>query len=226
MDYNFTAKDIAFFDQTEPFGWGTKTTDYKAINLECFRQEAGYSRKNTRWLRDHCGTLTALLSKAVKDELGQDPCCDSWSDTLNHIVGLGRHEFMRNLYEPQKIVDRAEAGDYKESFGYALPYAEDYDKCELHTHQLTAARYLGQLTAEILLEGIEDNTPEEQAALATVQHSFALLTTGKVKEYLATREAVLAIVKDDDLRNLIGLHHGPDNVFTNVDTFKEFFQDF
>jgi len=224
MDYNFTEKDIAFFDITEPLGWGTKTTDYKEINKVIFRLERGRTR--TQWLKDHLGILEGLLHTAAKTDLGEDPCCDSWSDTLAHTVGLGRHEFMRCMYEPQRLVDRANKGDYKESFSYALPYSEDYNNCEQWKHENRAAEYLGKLTARVLLEGIDGNTPAEVEAIGAVQNSFSLLAVGKVKEYLATREAIVALMKDQDLRNLIGLCHGPDNLFGDVEDHKEFFRDF
>ena len=234
MDYNLTAKDTAFFDLTEPLGWGTKTTDYKDLNLQLFRLDRGgvASRLrafdkpiNTRWLKEHLGSLTDLLHTAAVRDLGEDPCCDSWSDTLAHIVGLGRHEFQRCMYEPQKIVDRAEAGDYKESFSYALPYDVEYDKCYQWKHEHEAAKYLGMLTARILLEGWDDNTPEEVEALLAIQYSLSLMTVGKVKEYLDTREVVLALMKNQDTRVLIDLGWGPDNLYSDVEMYKEFFGD-
>jgi hypothetical protein len=37
---------------------------------------------------------------------GSDACCDSWDDTLAHIVGLGEEEYKKNITEPERIIQR------------------------------------------------------------------------------------------------------------------------
>jgi hypothetical protein len=64
---------------------------------------------------------------AVSNAGDSDHCSDSWSDTVNHIVGLGREEFDRCIADPSLIEARWEACDYQESFSYAVPHDSDYE---------------------------------------------------------------------------------------------------
>ncbi len=59
---------------------------------------------------------------------GKDFCCDSWDDTLAHIIGLGEEEYQRHIDDPELIVTREQAGDYTESFSYCIPYIHDFAK--------------------------------------------------------------------------------------------------
>jgi hypothetical protein len=58
----------------------------------------------------------------------EDRCCDSWDDTLAHIIGLGEEEYTRNIKQPDLIVKRERDMDYKESFAYCIPFSDDYKK--------------------------------------------------------------------------------------------------
>lgn len=55
-----------------------------------------------------------------------DAVCDSWDDTLAHIVGLGEVEFKRHCDESSLIAKREADGEYRESFAYCIPATEDY----------------------------------------------------------------------------------------------------
>ena len=73
------------------------------------------------------------------DELGGGtattvPCsCDSFSDLLSHVVGLGKKEFSKVMKNPLLAYNRSMAKygtkeGYEESFLYAIPYHTDYPK--------------------------------------------------------------------------------------------------
>ena len=52
--------------------------------------------------------------------------CDSWDDNLAHIIGLGEQEYEHNITNPRLMFEREESLDYKESFAYCIPFADDY----------------------------------------------------------------------------------------------------
>ncbi|MEX2443121.1 MAG: hypothetical protein WD492_05930 [Alkalispirochaeta sp.] len=64
--------------------------------------------------------------RALRRAGGVQAVCDSWDDTLAHIVGLGREEWQRNMDHPHLMVEREEALQYRESFAYCIPFADDY----------------------------------------------------------------------------------------------------
>ena len=93
-----------------------------------------------------------LISKS-----GSDACCDSWDDTLAHIVGLGEEEYKKNITEPERIIRRYRDGEYKESFSYCIPYISDYEKLND-----TGYSSLLRLTAELIHDletADEDDVP-------------------------------------------------------------------
>lgn len=53
---------------------------------------------------------------------------DGFSDLCYHIVGCGQTEYERVLADPSLAHDRANRGDFRESFAYALPDRADYEK--------------------------------------------------------------------------------------------------
>ena len=53
-------------------------------------------------------------------------CCDSWVDTLDHTIGLGKEEFDCCCKDPSLILKRYDSGDYVESFYYCIPTSYDF----------------------------------------------------------------------------------------------------
>ena len=66
--------------------------------------------------------------KALAHAAGERMCCDSWDDTLAHIIGLGEAEYTRNLEAPRLIFEREQQLNYVESFSYCIPFPDDYGK--------------------------------------------------------------------------------------------------
>jgi hypothetical protein len=96
--------------------------------------------------------------KRKRNELNKataiDICCDSWDDTLAHIIGLGEEEYQKNINEPELIVKREHDGDNEESFSYCIPDRYDYSKL----HDEGYEKYLDG-TEELLVE--LNNTDED-----------------------------------------------------------------
>lgn len=75
---------------------------------------------------------------------GEQMCCDSWDDTLAHIIGLGEAEYKQNLEKPRLILEREQKWDYVESFSYCIPFPDDYGKLtdEGFTHLIEETKRL------------------------------------------------------------------------------------
>lgn len=132
--------EAKFWKDIEPLGWGTKSTDYKAMKkilLNTWDEEEAES------VSDLIRKLRGQLGKAVtewQDDNDQDLGLygDSYEDLMNHIIGMGKKEFDACIKDPSRIADRADKSAYTESFAYALPHYTDYQKREQglkHFHQ-------------------------------------------------------------------------------------------
>ena len=104
-------------------GWGTKTTDCKAIAREYF---AKLGKNGMKLLEDFVDARWRDLDTCIKVwetnsgrtlELGSD---DSYSDLIYHIVGLGEAKYYKVMHNPVLAEERSKAGNYKESFGYCF----------------------------------------------------------------------------------------------------------
>jgi|GEM_PF-2454565 len=153
-----------FWEIVDGLGWGTKTTDYKALkkhllrNLSpnqadgmrtTFSQMSGkLYRVLTKWEEagdtgDGAGGIrTPAVSFRTWLETGKrgNPRefglgDDSFGDLLAHIIGMGKREYEAVLKNPQRALDRARSDGYKESFAYALPYTADYALLDVSTAQ-------------------------------------------------------------------------------------------
>jgi hypothetical protein len=51
---------------------------------------------------------------------------DSFDDLICHIIGLGQREYEAVLADPAVALERAETGDFLESFLYLAPQPDDY----------------------------------------------------------------------------------------------------
>jgi len=107
-----------FWNQVDEFGWGTKTTDYKAIKIYFMKKGTQY----TRAFENHFDFLRSNLDNKMwqyQNQIGGGD--DSWSDLICHVVGLGQKEYEACLENPQLFIDRGNRLDYTESFCYGIP---------------------------------------------------------------------------------------------------------
>lgn len=112
----YTMTDEAFWTTVEFIGWGTKTTDYEAV--EPLLRERGLV-----WCREFyavCRNMRENLDAAAR-RAGYDICMDAWDDTLHHTIGLGQREYEACLRDPKRLVNRYHKRDYVESFTYCIP---------------------------------------------------------------------------------------------------------
>lgn len=115
--------DSDFWTVVAEIGWGTKTIDFNAVKVKLIRRGQDFCVALSNKFSD---VATALYWAAKK--AGHDYCCDSWSDTVNHVIGLGKEEFDRNMANPELLLTRMNEYNYKESFSYCLPYKDDFQR--------------------------------------------------------------------------------------------------
>lgn len=121
-----------FFAITEPYGWGTKTTNYKVIEKDLLKK---LPPEKVKGLSDALRTLTGKLWEAVREwayETGYDDYIggDSGDDCAAHVIGLGKAEYEACLKDPGRFIKRYEEGKFKESFSYAIPYESSLEKLD------------------------------------------------------------------------------------------------
>ena len=133
---------------------------------------------------DEFRSLFAQKRNDLVKASGSNACCDSWDDTLAHIVGLGEAEYKKNIEEPERIIQREKDGEYKESFSYCIPYSEDYRK-------LTDDGYdnLLRLTAKLVNE--LENTDEDDVPPKFFRQYPKIIEVGQMLLEKKWQEAVL-----------------------------------
>lgn len=127
------------FDYERIRNWMLKTMTMEEI--EKFRRIAG---QKWQQLDKHCGSRNPAG--------GGD---DSHSDLLYHVIALGKDVFEANLADYMLLAKRGDEtygspDGYKESFGYAIPHRDDYDKFHDPNHFVSWAVSATDEISEIL----------------------------------------------------------------------------
>jgi len=119
-----TCTDEIYWQAVAEIGWGTKTTDSRAVEaaiLKSWDNEFIYTfDRRTAALRQE------LSAKVERYEDLNDVSCgcgdDGFSDLINHVVGLGKEVYEAAMADPMLVVKRGRAYDYVESFSYCIPF--------------------------------------------------------------------------------------------------------
>lgn len=121
-----TCNPELFWEAVTDIGWGTKTTDFRAVEkaiLESWDNEFIYSfnRRSTVLYQE-------LAAKVEAYEDLNDVSCgcgdDGFSDLIHHVVGLGKEEYEKALADPMLVVKRGCNYEYVESFSYCIPHVD------------------------------------------------------------------------------------------------------
>jgi hypothetical protein len=173
-----------FWKLVDEIGWGTKTTDYSAISK---RLRKTLTCEQALSLSDHVDAACTELARAINpyfDEKGEWFGGDSQSDFLHHVVGLGQKEWQKCIDKPKRAHKRFCKGDYKESFAYAIPYKDDYEK------QGNLSAFFDWIDGqrEIYEGGRLDGYPA--APFDRILTALSLLRDGDIIGFLATEESI------------------------------------
>ena len=124
----------------------------------------------------YCAKVRTLRRVAESDAV-----CDSWDDTLAHIVGLGEDEFRRHCDEPSRIARREADGEYRESFAYCIPATEDYGLLTDVGYERHLSRVL-EIVSELETADADDIPPRLYRQYPGVLELFRLLLAKNWRE--------------------------------------------
>jgi len=120
-----------------------------------------------------------LYKRIEKYEQANDTHCgdyggdDSFGDMIHHVIGLGEAKFNEIMEDPSKL----NGMDFVESFGYCMPYEEDYKMLSEDYHVERAKQAVVEL-ARIATE----NAPSGQDVMVIkeLMDRFLLIIAGDV----------------------------------------------
>lgn len=136
--------DERFWKIVEFIDWPRE--DYKDIKAELLME---LSPREIKGLRDGLGERTSKLRELFDEErerTGEDfyVSGDGLDDCVNHIVGLGEMAYTNCVECPGAIVGRYRAGEYTESFSYAIPGVNEVAKLSRDYYQFRSTKYADQ----------------------------------------------------------------------------------
>ena len=113
-----------FWVEVAHFGWGTKTTDHKAIKREMLER---YDDAFLRSFHAVYDSFASMLYQRVDawEKANEESCgCgdDGFGDLLSHVIGLGKDTYEEAMEDPRSVVKRGQKSDYTEKFSYSFPY--------------------------------------------------------------------------------------------------------
>lgn len=114
-----------FWKLVDELGWG-RDTNYKRIKAYILKNWTKEQWAEFDKVKDKI--FNALYKRLDREVKGVGD--DSFSDLLEHIIGLGKREYDAVMKDPSLAQKRADKYDYKESFAYAIPYEDDWEKLE------------------------------------------------------------------------------------------------
>ena len=180
-----------FWKMVAKIGWGTKTTDYKAIKAAILNKY--HSAKQVDGIRETFGKLKGTLTKRLDSWMASEAPAlgvqswgtgdDGFDDLISHIIGLGWKEYQAVMKDPKLAWDRAQKYKYKESFTYAIPWKNDTDEQDPLRFAKWAKRAIGEY--QVIL-----NDPDLQAFHKDTKKLMALLkimAANKPEAYYAKR---------------------------------------
>lgn len=191
--------EVNVWAMIEGLGWGRKTTDHRKLKAELMSKlTADQAEEFGKIVSRLEGTLGRAITKWSRDnDVEFDLGGDSWGDMLAHIVGLGRREYMATLKDPSRAYERAQKGDFAESFDYVIPYKADYQKAKPSTGGGTQTEpvHIKDLPSDLQRE-LRIQVDATEAALTSLSSSYERLQsslTGLYKWYENAREYVKRI---------------------------------
>jgi hypothetical protein len=214
-----------FWSLVEEIDWGNNCggREYEQISVRLMRE------KDPNWVKEASAIRYALVSELSKrlsyweQEPGNriDLGDDSFSDLLNHIVGLGKEEFEKSLEDLSRIKRRANEYDFKESFSYCFPHEGDYKNLKLDHYQELAKEYSKEFQ-EIMVLQISKFIQDE---ILYIVETLKMIENGDVKAALEreeeTKDAQEKIVKFCTANRIsIGYHHGVENLFHDIKLYQ------
>jgi hypothetical protein len=184
--------DREFWKLTEPYGWGTKTTDSKVIKKSLMGK---LSLDEAEALEDAFRALSSKLYKALMayeaksgDDFGLGD--DGFGDLIAHIIGMGKKEYEAVLKNPDLAMQRAHKSAFKESFSYSLPSKHDYESLNISKYLEWAKRIISEYSQ--VLNASEDDVPWKAKLEVPLKKVISVM------EDFVREESVSALLEEED----------------------------
>jgi len=195
-----TATDILeFWEEVEKIGWGTKTTDYLAIERGLVK---AWSRGKAARMRSVFLEVTDSLYKACGTPAGND--ASEFATVLAHVIGLGREEFNLAIKFPVAVQRRASIGDFTESFAFCIPYDHAYAYLDQKVLIAEANRIVIELEEGLRDSRFHEVRPQTKELLALFQPA----TRGSPMSTVRQEDKIIALCAVLEAHaNKLGLQH-------------------
>jgi hypothetical protein len=180
-----------FWDLIEPYGWGTRTTDYKKIEKDLLRK---LTPDQAEAMQEVYGKLSGKLYKAL-DRVVEGLGDDGFGDLIAHIIGMGRREYSAVLRDPELGAERARNYDFTESFSYALPSKYDYENLNVSKYLKWAKN--GLMAFQATLDADDETVPSSW--LGKIRRDLELLVKAH-EEFIRTEDAYKFIEQEEALK--------------------------
>jgi hypothetical protein len=170
-----------FWDLVHSIGWGTKTTDCNEVSKKLLRELSTAQMEGMRERFSICrGELIELVEPTIEN-VSDDGLCDLTA----HIVGLGREEYEFCLNNPSAIQDRANSGDYVESFSYCIPHPDDLQCLDVEHYRKWA------IAERKVFSPVDDPHLEDiQGDLQTICEALEVMEDGDWQHFLTHEKTV------------------------------------
>ena len=178
-----------FWAEVARIGWGTKTTDHRAVKIAQLRK----GEAHCDGMREHFKEVDSALYRET--DMGGG---DSADDCRRHIVGLGKAEYDKVMAKPHLAEKRYKSGDYRESFAYCIPYDSDFEDLKPDRYVEWAARNVEELGEHV--DAVRAADHELGIKILTLIEIHRLIEAGNIEDALE-REAearhLVEVVKKD-----------------------------
>lgn len=154
-------------------GWETKSTNTTELAKKYF---AKWGKEKMNQLGGICNTFRDQLYYVIEEyeevhgERMNVQSDDTLSDTLWHIIGLGKTEFDKTIKNPKLVEKRAQSGKYVESFSYVFLEPEP----DLPRTQKEKTETIGTLRLQLIK--FDSDLEHITHQLNTLQSNFQQLT--------------------------------------------------
>ena len=181
-----------FWEEVALIGWSDNPERkfYNKAKARLLRRWSGEFLEEFDEMKDELYSKLYTAVTKTEEATGERTGCgdDGFGDLLNHVIGLGREEYEAAMKDPMRVIKRGQAYNYKESFGYCIPYGHDIEFITKGTYIAKARKIVENLTAlkqSRFGEEFEDLDGLLALMMRVVNGNLGLLTTENLPERVA-----------------------------------------
>jgi hypothetical protein len=120
-----TITDELAWKFVQEFNWPKNYDKYARLKYKFLVNHADYVESFRLWCVNKVADLYRVVDEWEKKCYTFSTSDDGVNDLLWHILGMGKVQYFKHLKNPELIVKRSYAYQYRESFSYAVPSQSD-----------------------------------------------------------------------------------------------------